>query len=60
MPNDVLFASSDDTCTITLNRPSKRHALNASMIAQLRAALEPLAASARVLIVRANGPAFSG
>jgi enoyl-CoA hydratase len=48
------------SCTITLNRPDKRNALNASTIAQLRATLERVSADpdVRVIIVRANGPAF--
>jgi enoyl-CoA hydratase/carnithine racemase len=60
MADEVLVASSDHTCTITLNRPDKRNALNASTIAQLRATLERVSADpdVRVIIVRANGPAF--
>jgi enoyl-CoA hydratase/carnithine racemase len=60
MADEVLVASSDHTCTITLNRPTKRNALNGAMIAQLRTTLERVAPDpdVRVIIVRASGPAF--
>jgi enoyl-CoA hydratase/carnithine racemase len=60
MAEEVLVASSDHTCTITLNRPTKRNALNGAMIAQLRATLERVSSDpdVRVIIVRASGPAF--
>src|SRR5262245_34272842 len=60
MADEVLVTSRDHICTVTLNRPQKRNALNATMIAQMRAAFERVAAdpSVRVLIVRASGSAF--
>jgi len=60
MADEVLIESRDHTCFITLNRPGKRNALNAAMIAQLREAFERVAgdSEARVVVVRANGPAF--
>jgi enoyl-CoA hydratase/carnithine racemase len=60
MPDEVLTESRDHTCFITLNRPGKRNALNAAMIAQLREAFERVAADpdVRVVVVRANGSAF--
>src|SRR5262245_48575084 len=60
MADEVLTESRDHTCFITLNRPGKRNALNAAMIAQLRDAFTRVAAdpSIRVMIVRGNGPAF--
>src|SRR5262245_60918111 len=60
MADEVLTESRDHTCFITLNRPGKRNALNAAMIAQLRAAFERVATDqdARVVVVRAKGPAF--
>src|SRR5262249_47400274 len=60
MADQVLTESRDHTCFITLNRPGKRNALNAAMIAQLRDAFERVAddPEARVVVVRANGPAF--
>jgi enoyl-CoA hydratase/carnithine racemase len=60
MADEVLVTSHDHICTVTLNRPHKRNALNAAMVSQLRAAFERVAADAtvRLLIVRASGPAF--
>jgi enoyl-CoA hydratase/carnithine racemase len=60
MAEDVLVASSDHICTVTLNRPQKRNALNAAMVKQLRETFERVAAdpAVRVVILRANGPAF--
>jgi enoyl-CoA hydratase/carnithine racemase len=60
MADEVLTESRDHTCFITLNRPGKRNALNAAMIGQLRDAFERAAddPEARVVVVRANGPAF--
>jgi enoyl-CoA hydratase/carnithine racemase len=60
MADSILVDSSDHTCTITLNRPDKRNALNASMIEHLRRTLERVAGdrAVRVVVVRANGPAF--
>src|SRR5215831_9241101 len=60
MADEVLTESRNHTCFITLNRPGKRNALNAAMIAQLRDTFERVAAdpSIRVMIVRGNGPAF--
>lgn len=60
MAEEVQVASRDHVCTVTLNRPQKRNALNTAMIRQLRDTLERVAAdpAVRVLIMRANGPAF--
>src|SRR5262247_2992329 len=60
MADEVLTESRDHTCFITLNRPGKRNALNAAMIAHLRDAFERAAddPDVRVVVVRANGPAF--
>lgn len=45
--------------TITLNRPEKRNALDADMLAALHAAfLAAPAAEERVAVIRANGPVF--
>src|SRR5262245_29207238 len=60
MADEILASTADHLCTITLNRPDKRNALNGTMIEQLRVALAKVAADkdARVVILRANGPAF--
>jgi enoyl-CoA hydratase/carnithine racemase len=60
MADDVLVTSRDHICTVTLNRPQKRNALNSAMIAQLRETFERVATdrSIRVMIVRGNGSAF--
>ena len=60
MADEILESTTDHICTITLNRPDKRNALNGTMIEQLRAAFARVAAdtSVRVVVLRANGPAF--
>src|SRR4029450_12547697 len=60
MAEVVLVDTHDHICTVTLNRPQKRNALNAAMIAQLRATFGRVAVDAdiRVMIVRGTGPAF--
>jgi enoyl-CoA hydratase/carnithine racemase len=60
MADEILASTTDHICTITLNRPDKRNALNGTMIEQLRAAFARVTAdsSVRVVILRANGPAF--
>ena len=53
----VLRELSDGILRLTLNDPATRNSLSEMMIEQLRTALdEP---NARVIIVAANGPAFS-
>jgi enoyl-CoA hydratase/carnithine racemase len=60
MADEVLASIADHICTITLNRPDKRNALNGAMIAQLRAAFARVVGDpqVRVIVLRANGPAF--
>jgi enoyl-CoA hydratase/carnithine racemase len=60
MADEILTASEEHICTVTLNRPDKRNALSASMVDQLRSRLEQVAAdpAVRVIVLRANGPAF--
>jgi enoyl-CoA hydratase/carnithine racemase len=60
MADEILESTTDHICTITLNRPDKRNALNGTMIEQLRAAFARVAADAsvRVVVLRANGSAF--
>src|SRR5262245_36080165 len=60
MADEVLSSIADHICTITLNRPDKRNALNGAMIGQLRAALARVVGDpqVRVIVLRGNGPAF--
>jgi enoyl-CoA hydratase/carnithine racemase len=60
MADEIVSATADHVCMITLNRPEKRNALSGAMIDLLRVHLERVAADpdVRVVIVRANGPAF--
>ncbi len=58
----VTLQITDGVATLRLNRPEQRNALNVQMCDDLKGAAETVAVStsARVLIVAANGPAFSG
>ena len=60
MADAILTGIADHICTITLNRPDKRNALNREMMDQLRTAFARVAGdvNVRVVILRANGPAF--
>ena len=60
MSDSVLFAVADAVATITLNRPQVMNALDAAMIARLRAACEQVErdAAVRAVVVRGAGPAF--
>jgi enoyl-CoA hydratase/carnithine racemase len=60
MADEILTTTADHIATITLNRADKRNALNGAMIRQLRAAFARVASETdvRVIILRANGPAF--
>jgi enoyl-CoA hydratase/carnithine racemase len=57
---DLLIDSSGGVVRLTLNRPTKRNALSQSLLAQLGAALEEIAAdqAVRVVVLAANGPVF--
>jgi enoyl-CoA hydratase/carnithine racemase len=56
----LLTGIDDQVCTLTLNRPDKRNALNTAMIEALQAALEDIARrdDVRVVVVRGAGAAF--
>jgi enoyl-CoA hydratase/carnithine racemase len=56
----ILVAHDAGVCTVTIDRPEKRNALTRALLAELREAIEGVAADegARVVIVRGTGPAF--
>lgn len=60
MADELLTSTADHVLTLTLNRPSKRNALNAAMIDAMRRTLARVEddPSVRVIVLRANGPAF--
>lgn len=57
---DLLIDSAGGVVRLTLNRPTKRNALSQSLLSQLGAALEEIAAdqAVRVVVLAANGPVF--
>jgi enoyl-CoA hydratase/carnithine racemase len=62
MSDEVLLRSDDSgITTLTLNRPDKRNALSAALLAALQSALDSAGPdrSVRVVIIAANGPLFS-
>ncbi len=61
MEDYIQYEASDGVATITLNRPDRRNAQNQEFLEQLNAAWERAAAddTARVILLRANGPHFS-
>ncbi|ARA92187.1 methylglutaconyl-CoA hydratase [Rhodothermaceae bacterium RA] len=61
MSQDLLYDVTGRVATITLNRPDKRNALNASLVASCRAALDEAAADdrVRVVVLAAAGKVFS-
>jgi enoyl-CoA hydratase/carnithine racemase len=54
----VLVAAKDGVATLTLNRPASRNALDLAMCEALRAAAQGMDDAVRLVLVRANGPAF--
>jgi len=57
----LLDVSPEGTAVLTLNRPAKRNALNAEVIAELNDAFEMLSKNpeCRLVLLRGNGPVFS-
>lgn len=57
---NLLTTADQGVVRLTLNRPEKRNALSLELLRELDAALEQIAAdaSARVVVLAANGPAF--
>ena len=60
MSDEVLTAVADGIATVTLNRPDKRNAMNAALLAGLRSTFDELDGrrDVRVVVVRGAGPAF--
>jgi len=57
--NKIVVEQSGPVRTLWMNRPEKRNALDAEMLADMLAALRaPVAAEDRVLVIRGRGPAF--
>jgi enoyl-CoA hydratase len=54
----ILVDVREGVATITLNRPESRNALNLAMCDALLAALQGMDDAVRLVLVRANGPAF--
>jgi methylglutaconyl-CoA hydratase len=59
--NILLDVSPEGTAVLTLNRPQKRNAFNAEVIAELTDAFETLSKNpeCRLVLIRGNGPVFS-
>ena len=57
----LLDVSPEGTAVLTLNRPQKRNAFNAEVIAELTDAFETLSKNpeCRLVLLRGNGPVFS-
>lgn len=57
----LLRHDSDGVATLTLNRPAARNSLSTGLMSALQAALDAVASddSVRVVVLAANGPAFS-
>ncbi len=58
--SNLLYQTSDHVCTITLNRPDRRNALNGALVEELHRALHASAedANVRVLVLTGAGDAF--
>jgi enoyl-CoA hydratase/carnithine racemase len=57
--SDLIISADGPVATITLNRPDRRNALSLELMNELIAALQGLDSGTEVVILAANGPAFS-
>lgn len=57
--SDVIISGDGPVTTITLDRPDRRNALSLEFMNELIAALKGLGPEAEVVVLAANGPAFS-
>lgn len=57
--SDVIISGGGPVTTITLDRPDRRNALSLEFMNELIAALQGLGSGTEVVILAANGPAFS-
>ncbi|MDH3247568.1 MAG: enoyl-CoA hydratase [Acidimicrobiia bacterium] len=57
--SDLIISTDGPVATITLNRPDRRNALSLELMNKLMAALRDLESDTEVVVLAANGPAFS-
>lgn len=57
--SDLIISAGGPVATITLNRPDRRNALSLELMNELIAALRDLESDTEVVVLAANGPAFS-
>lgn len=60
MTHTVLISIDDSVCTLTLNRPTRLNALNSTMLAELRAALDSVNDNEQIgaIVLRGAGTSF--
>src|SRR4051794_22895496 len=56
---NILLERDGQFAYVTLNRPGRRNALSLELLQELHECLKGIGADVRVVILRANGPAFS-
>jgi methylglutaconyl-CoA hydratase len=59
--NTIIYTSANKICTITLNRPEKRNAFNAELVAELKQAFAAAEhdSEVKVIVLKGNGEVFS-
>jgi len=59
--NSIIYSAANKICNITLNRPEKRNAFNAELIAELKHAFTTADhdAGVKVIVLKGNGEVFS-